>query len=180
MNTVVCKSNTKCYTLAITPQIKMLLLFLHGAFAQMHEHTIRHLPMIRCESYARGHHYSPQPVDRAEAAVTKARLSCPLMWTFISFVSSCNSQRAHVDWSLHPADPVAPSAQSEGTGRRRAAQQEDVPIHGVLWVLDQLVERTIIAHRRAHAALRAMTSHTASQTAHVHAAGTVADIMTQA
>lgn len=41
---------------------------------------------------------------------------------------------------------------------RKAAEQEDLPVHGVLWILDQLVEREIIAYARARAALRAMLS----------------------
>lgn len=41
---------------------------------------------------------------------------------------------------------------------RNAAHQEGLPVHGVLWILDQLVERAIIAHQRAHAGLRAMIS----------------------
>jgi hypothetical protein len=39
---------------------------------------------------------------------------------------------------------------------RTAAQEEDLTVHGVLWVLDQLVDEDIVAPERAAAALNAM------------------------
>ena len=39
---------------------------------------------------------------------------------------------------------------------RTAAQEEDLTVHGVLWVLDQLVDEEIVAPERTAAALNAM------------------------
>lgn len=42
---------------------------------------------------------------------------------------------------------------------RRAAKEEDIEVHGVLWVLDGLVGQTIIAPLKATTALNTMASH---------------------
>jgi hypothetical protein len=42
---------------------------------------------------------------------------------------------------------------------RRAVKEEDLEVHGVLWILDRLVEQTIIPPSRAATALNTMVSH---------------------
>ena len=42
---------------------------------------------------------------------------------------------------------------------RRAVKEEDLEVHGVLWVLDRLVKEAIIAPPRAATALNTMVSH---------------------
>ena len=39
---------------------------------------------------------------------------------------------------------------------RKAAQQEEIPTHGTLWVLDEMVQLTVISPQRAGVALRSM------------------------
>jgi len=41
---------------------------------------------------------------------------------------------------------------------RRLAEQEKVPVHGTLWLLDQLVESSVISTGRAAEALKRMLS----------------------
>jgi len=42
---------------------------------------------------------------------------------------------------------------------RRAVKEEDMEVHGVLWILDRLVEQTIIPPSRAATSLKTMVSH---------------------
>lgn len=50
---------------------------------------------------------------------------------------------------------AAPLLTNDGS-LRKAAIQEKIPVHGTLWILDEMVERKIISHHEAAAALKRM------------------------
>lgn len=50
---------------------------------------------------------------------------------------------------------AAPLLTNDGS-LRRACIQENIPVHGTLWILDEMVERTIISHHKAITALKRM------------------------
>lgn len=50
---------------------------------------------------------------------------------------------------------VVPLLTNDGS-LRKAAIQEKIPVHGTLWILDEMVERKIISHHEAATALKHM------------------------